>query len=255
MKLEPSLWVFTRRRDVEPPREPLLQHLELRGERGEHPPPVDASAACALDEERGRPGEDVRRRPVCRDEEVLCFKLPARLRGIRRPPLVVDQLRDRIGEPRRGVGHRGTPDRVDMEHPIVRERQERVVHVARKGVELLRRRRGEVGPVVAPAGEERAVLLEHDAVVHHKGPVDEVREARGRDAVLPHVRQPAHARDAAQGSKGEGDKIHLKLLAESRGEPAAARRAHWRAQDRSPGHRGSGRRDRSSVDPASPPTP
>ena len=79
-------------RELEPPREALLQHLALRTERLQHPPPFDARALGALDEERRGPREDVGWGPVSRHEEIRCLELPARLRRVRRPALVIDHL-------------------------------------------------------------------------------------------------------------------------------------------------------------------
>ena len=48
---------------------------------------------------------------------------------MRLPPLVVDQLANRIRELVGAIRGGGAPDRIDVKHPVVSERQERVVDV------------------------------------------------------------------------------------------------------------------------------
>ena len=241
--------------EVQPSPEPALEDLEVGRERVQHPSPIHARVIRALDEEGAQARDDIRRREVRRDEDVRRLELAARLGRVRVPPLVIDQLCEGIRERGRRVGDRGPPDRVDVEHPRVRVREERVVHMPRERVELLRHRGARVRPPIAPPGEERAVLLEHDPVVHQESPVQQVRHAGGRDAVLPELREPARSCSAAQRSEREGDEIHVSVPLGLRGERAAPRRAHPHAVGRNPGGQGSEHRAWSSADLASRPTP
>ncbi len=217
--------------------------------------PVEAPVLGLLHEEPLEPRHDVGRGPVRGDEKVLRLELAARLGGVRRAALVVDQLGDGVGEAGRWVGDGRPPDRVDVEHPVVGVGQQGVVQVAGQRVQLLRGRGADVGPAIAPARDEGAILFEHHAVGDQEAPVQEVGEAGGLGAVLAPARQPARRSHATRAPQGERHQVHVTPPGGSRRERVATRRARLRAAGRSPGSRGCARTGRSCARRAWRPTP
>ena len=94
------------------------------------------------------------------------------------PPLLVDERRHRVGElAARRVALYGRPDRIHVKEPVVPERKQRTVDVLRQYVHFGGSRREEVRTAKAPAGQERAVLVDEYALVHEDAPVEEIGQA------------------------------------------------------------------------------
>ena len=162
--------VCVQRLQNQPAAEPRLERVDRGPISPEHAVPHGIGAAArrtlrrqpvahVLDEERGQARDGVRRRQVRRYDRVRGLELTAGLLLVSEAALVVDELAHGIGEHVGRVRDRGAPDRVDVEHPVVGERKERVVRVSGKSVQLFRSGREQIRAAVAPPGEEAAVLL------------------------------------------------------------------------------------------------
>ena len=82
------------------------------------------------------------------------------------PPLIVDNLRDRIGKRASfWIAWSFGADRIALQHPAAAQLQYRIEASAQR-IHFGGRARHHVRPAIRPASQQRAVLLEENAVVN-----------------------------------------------------------------------------------------
>jgi hypothetical protein len=114
-------------------------------------------------------------------EDVFAFEMSA-FGAEAAPALLIDHPRDGIGEMGgfgRAVASSWQTHGVDPGGIPAPQTRQRRIDVSGVRIALLRRQAGNVGTAEKPAGEQRTVLAQHDAVINQRRPGQQVSDALG----------------------------------------------------------------------------